>query len=407
MNPLTQSKPRTILPLFSAFALACCALLPRAQAVSPPPDGGYDGGNTAEGTDALHSLSAFGMVSLGRIEALSNTALGYQTLYFNPSGDRNTATGNRALYQNNGSDNTATGASALNHNTADSNTATGASALFSNVTGSFNTAMGANALYHNTAEGNTAIGYKALYNHIGSVDSNFNVAIGSDALLSNANGQNNVAVGAGAGSGLTEGSSNIYIGSLNGGDSVEYKTIRIGVSSGPLEFKQSRTFIAGIAGMSEGGFMISTVYINNDGRLGTQPPASSRRYKQQIKPMAQTSEAVLALKPVTFKYKGDEKGTPQFGLIAEEVAAVNPDLIVRDEKGEIYSVRYEAVNAMLLNEFIKEHRAVQELKSKVAKQEATAAEQQKQIEALSEGLHRVSDQLEMSKPAPRVVVNNP
>jgi hypothetical protein len=129
--------------------------------------------------------------------------------------------------------------------------------------------------------------------------------------------------------------------------------------------------------------------------------------------MEQASEGILQLKPVTFHYKSDNANAPQFGLIAEEVAAVNPDLVVRDEKGEIYTVRYDAVNAMLLNEFLKEHRTVQELKASVAKQEAntakeeaTIARQQKQIEALTAGLQKVSAQVEMSRPVPQTVANN-
>ena len=127
--------------------------------------------------------------------------------------------------------------------------------------------------------------------------------------------------------------------------------------------------------------------------------AFSRRFKKEVKPMDKTSEAILALKPVRFHYNSDKSNTPQFGLIAEEVAQVNPDLVVRDENGEIYTVRYEAVNAMLLNEFLKEHRTVEDLKSTVAKQE-------KQIEALTTGLQKVSNQLELNKPAPRTVLNN-
>jgi uncharacterized coiled-coil protein SlyX len=133
--------------------------------------------------------------------------------------------------------------------------------------------------------------------------------------------------------------------------------------------------------------------------------SSSRRFKKEVKTMDQASEAILALKPVTFHYKNDKTDTPQFGLIAEEVADINPDLIVRNENGEIYTVRYEAVNAMLLNEFLKEHREVQELKSVVAKQEAAAAQQQKQIEALTAGFQKVSAHREASKPAPQVVNN--
>jgi len=185
------------------------------------------------------------------------------------------------------------------------------------------------------------------------------------------------------------------------------------------------TFIAGISGVNEGG-TISAVYINTDGQLGTQPPPSARRFKQEIKPMDQASEAVLALKPVTFEYKSDSTGTPQFGLIAEEVAAANPDLVVRDENGEIYTVRYDAVNAMLLNEFLKEHRKVEkqnrkieeqeaiisQLKSTAAKQEASIALQQKGMEAIAARLdkqesqiQKVSAQLEVKKPAPLTVLN--
>ena len=119
--------------------------------------------------------------------------------------------------------------------------------------------------------------------------------------------------------------------------------------------------------------------MDGNGQLGTV--ASSARFKKNIKPMDKTSEAILALKPVSFQYRSDSKGTPQFGLIAEEVAKVNPDLVVRNRNGEIYSVRYDAVNAMLLNEFLKEHRTVQDLKSTVAKQEATVAQQQQDFEA--------------------------
>src|SRR5205085_5819036 len=135
------------------------------------------------------------------------------------------------------------------------------------------------------------------------------------------------------------------------------------------------TFVAGIYNVSEGG-TIKPVYINSAGRLGTQPPASARRFKTNIKPMDRSSEALLALKPVTFHYKNDEQSTAQFGLIAEEVAKVNPELVMRDDNGEIYTVRYEAVNAMLLNEFLKEHRKVEDLKSTVAKQEAVIAQQE-------------------------------
>jgi hypothetical protein len=208
-------------------------------------------------------------------------------------------------------------------------------------------------------------------------------------------------LGNGAGGNLTTGSNNIDIG--NAGIAGESDTIRIGGS-------QTKTFIAGIdiTGVNEGS--PTAVFINTaTGQLGTV--SSSRRFKKEIKPMDQTSEAILALKPVTFEYKSDSTGTPQFGLIAEEVAEVNPDLVVRDENGEIYTVRYDAVNAMLLNEFLKEHRKMQELETTVAQQqksfESKLAEQHKQIEALTSNLQKVSALVELRRPALQVVAENP
>jgi len=224
-----------------------------------------------------------------------------------------------------------------------------------------------------------------------------------------------------AGFNLTTGNHNIDIGSI--GNAADSNTIRMGDSN------QTRTFIAGIRGRTTGNANAIPVLIDSSGQLGTV--SSSRRFKKEIKPMDQTSEAILSLKPVTFHYKSDTKGTAQFGLIAEEVADVNPDLVVRDENGEIYTVRYDAVNAMLLNEFLKEHRTVEEqeqklieqdrkvqeqettimqLKSTVAEQQkefqSGLAEQQKQIKALASGLEKVSAQLEVSKPTPQIALNN-
>src|SRR4029077_1894029 len=240
--------------------------------------------------------------------------------------------------------------------TGNNNTADGSGALFSNTTGSNNTADGPLALENNT------IGHD-------------NSAGGFQALANNTTGSSNIALGSNAGINLTTGSNNIDIGAP--GTAGESKKIRIGKQG-----TQTATFIAGIYNVNEGG-TIKPLYINSNGQVGTQAPASSRRFKREIKPMDQTSEAILGLKPVTFQYKDDNTRTPQFGLIAEEVAKADPDLVVRDEDGEIYTVRYEAVNAMLLNEFIKEHQTVQELKSIVAKQEATATQQQTEIKALA------------------------
>ena len=212
-------------------------------------------------------------------------------------------------------------------------------------------------------------------------------------------GDDNIAVGSRAGRDLITGSNNIYIG--NEGNAEESNTIRIGTSFQPSPTPatgQNRTFIAGISGTSVVG---DPVVVDANGQLGTA--TSSVRFKKDIKPMDNISGTILGLKPVNFHYRSDSKQTPQFGLIAEEVAKVNPDLVVRDRNGEIYSVRYEAVNAMLLNEFLKEHRKVQQQRKDF---EAALAQQQKEIEALTAGLQKVSAQLEVSKPAPQTVLNN-
>ena len=466
MNPLTHSKNSTILPLLIPLALALVWLVlsPTVQAVLPPPDGGYPGANTAEGTDALFSLISGGTF---------NTALGFQALYSNTTGVANTATGASALHSNtSGNGNTATGAQALENNTTgldntangflalssnttgagntasgfqalysnatgSENTASGHNALFSNTTGSNNTANGVNALFSNTtgldntAIGfqalesntggghNTAIGFHTLFSNVGvglfgggntamgdraledNTTGSFNTAIGVNALSNNTTGNSNIALGLQAGE-LTTGDNNIDIG--NRGVAAEANTIRIGTQR-----IQTATFIAGISGTPIGGGG-STVRVDANGQLGTAP--SSARFKQNIKPMDKASEALHALKPVTFRYKEDldPEGIPQFGLVAEEVEKVNPDLVSRDEQGKAFTVRYEAVNAMLLNEFLKEHRKVEALQASFAQQQkdfqATVAQQQKQIEALSEGLQKVSAQVQMSKPAPQTVADN-
>ena len=202
---------------------------------------------------------------------------------------------------------------------------------------------------------------------------------------------------------LTTGSNNIDLGAL--GVVGESNTIRIGTT------KLTATFISGIRGVTTANANAVPVVIDSAGQLGTI--SSSRRFKDEIKPMDNTSEVILGIKPVTFHYKSDTQNTPQFGLIAEEVAKVNHDLVVRDDSGEIYTVRYEAVNAMLLNEFLKEHRRLQEqrnyFEAKMANQqktfEATFAQQQKQIESLAATVQKVSDQVALSKPAPQLVAN--
>src|SRR5262249_723542 len=356
MDSLIQFN-KTILPLLIASVLACNGLLQKAQAVVPPPDGGYPGNNTAQGQNALLSLTTGVNNTALRLFSLKsnrngqlNTAVGAGTLFSNVAANRNTAIGGAALFSDtNGERNTAVGDQALFHNThAGLNTAIGDSALVSNTIGSENTAVGGWTLVNNnTGNANVAIGSLAAY-------SNFtgggNTTVGEQALFDNQSGNYNIALGYAAGT-RTTGSNNILIGDI--GVAGESNTIRIGgnkFGGGP----QTAAFIAGISGTAVVG---DAVVVDGNGQLGTV--ASSARFKKNIKPLDQTSEAILALKPVSFQYRSDSKGTPQFGLIAEEVAKVNPDLVVRNRNGEIYSVRYEAVNAMLLNEFLKEHRKVE------------------------------------------------
>jgi hypothetical protein len=291
-----------------------------------------------------------------------------------------------ALAANDG--NTSFGVGALPGNTSgDQNTAMGNSALNGNTTGARNTGNGFWALLRNTTgNGNTANGAFALNNNTSGIG---NTAVGTNALVNNTTGGGNIALGIGAGLNLMMGNNDIYIG--NRGVSAESKTIRIGTQG-----TQEATFIAGIFGASVNGVSDTPVIIDNTGKLGTT--TSSQRFKKDIKPMDQASEAILRLKPVTFHYKSDPSGLPRFGLVAEDVAKVNPDLIVRDGDGQIFSVRYEAVNAMLLNEFLKAHRKMEE-------QGAMMAKQQKQIEALTAGLQKVDAQLEMSRSAPQVAEN--
>ena len=368
------------------------ASLPPVQGVSPAPDGGYPGGNTAEGQAALLSLTS----------GTYNTAIGIYSLLSLTDGDFCTGVGAGTLLANTGDNNTATGAGALLSNTEGSfNTANGAFALFGNTTGRANTATGDEALVQNTTgENNTATGAAALNDNIdgndntadgfGALASNTsggdNVAVGRLALSSNTTGNSNIALGSFAGLNLTTGDANIDIG--NPGVAGESATIRIGGAT------QGKTFIAGIRGVATGNNDALNVVIDSAGQLGTI--SSSRRFKKEIRPMDKASEAILGLKPVTFHYNSDERNRPEFGLIAEDVAEVNPDLVVRDKNGEIYTVRYEAVNAMLLNEFLKAYRKMED-------QDAIIVSLQKQVEALTAGLQKVSAQLEANNPTTRVV----
>ena len=407
MNSMIQCKP-TILPLLIAGALACFGLLSKAEAVIPAPDGGYPGFNTAEGQNALFSLTT----------GVANTAIGWYSLWSNTDGSYNTGVGVGTLLFNigdqtagDGTQNTAIGAAALLFNTTGlANTATGVTALLNNIEGNGNTANGWGALSNNNGNppdgsANTAVGAGALFSN---TTGDSNTAIGLNALVNNTTGSGNTAVGVRALDHNTSGSLNIALGVNAGHDVVAAQNvICIGLNVFGADVGDS-CFIGNIFGETSASG--AAVYVNSNHRLGTL--TSSSRFKDDIKPMERVSEALFALKPVTFHYKKeiDPAGMQQFGLVAEQVEKVNPDLVVRDQEGKPYSVRYEQVNAMLLNEFLKEHRTVQEqkatiaeLKSTVEKQEVTNAQQQKQIEALAAGLQKMSAQIEMNTTASTLV----
>src|SRR4029077_21056812 len=301
-----------------------------------------------------------------------NTATGVSALFSTPPARNKPATGVNVLISNTtGIDNTVIGSQALFSNTTGNfNTADGFNALIHNTTGNKNTANGVNALIGKPSGGNnTAEGVNAL---LGNTTGNNNTANGEAALLRNTTGSSNIALGFDAGSNLTIGNNNIDIG--NAGIANEANTIRVGTQG-----NQRRAFIAGISGTAVTG---SSVVINASGQLGIA--VSSERFKAEIKPMDKASEAIFALQPVTFYYKKeiDPTRTSQFGLVAEDVEKVNPALVMRDEQGKPYGVRYDKVNAMLLNEFLKEHRGVE-------KQSREILEQQMMITELKKGMDTV------------------
>src|SRR6478672_13832571 len=369
-----------ILPLFIAFMLSCFGLSPKILAVVPAPDGGYPGNNTAEGTNALFSLTS----------GIDNTALGFEALFRNTTGNFNTAEGFGALFNNtSGTQNTATGVNALISNTTGSfNTANGVNTLFRNTTGFQNAATGVQALFSNTTGfHNTAAGFQAL---LSNTTGNHNTADGDNALVHDTTGSLNTAIGAHTLEQNITGSSNVALGFQAGFNITGSGNVCIGQNIVGVAGESNVTRIRNIGSTAQSNGVFVTV--GAGGKLGFQ--VSSRRYKDDIKPMDRASEALFALKPVSFRYKQeiDPARSPDFGLIAEDVATVNPDLVARDEEGKIVTVRYQAVNAMLLNEFLKEHRKVEQL--------------EKQVEALTAGLQKVSAQIELSKRAPQTVLNN-
>lgn len=329
--------------------------------------------NTAAGAYALVDMTnasdntAIGAAALGSTTTgAGNSAFGSHALLSNETGAQNSALGARTLKQNTtGTNNTATGTDAMGSNTAGNyNTSAGVASMYFNQTGGENTATGYAALYRNTTGSyNTANGLDALYS---STTGNYNTAVGHQAMFNNDSGYRNVAVGFNAGYAVT-GSDNITIGAQNLGKAGENGVTRIGNKS-----YQGKAFIAGISGVKTGLATAKTVFIDANGQLGTVK--SSRIYKEDIQPMGSVSERLLKLRPVTFRYKEpyDDGSQPvEFGLIAEDVAEVFPELVVNDAEGKPETVRYDLIATLMLNEFEKEHAELAELKKQVAGMAAT------------------------------------
>jgi Chaperone of endosialidase len=434
-------KPRTkqllsainnrLLTLAPAVVLVFFALCDDLQAVTPPPDGGYPGQNTAEGQNALLNLN----VNNGT----NNTAVGWWALRTNVQGDFNTAIGSGALATNTADGNTAIGGAALFSNTmGDYNTAAGLLALFHNTVGLYNTALGASTLQSNhQGLSNTAAGYQALYfnDSTGTGLGSYNSAFGAFALMNNTDGEANSAFGTGAMEFNLTGQDNVAVGTgallsnLTGGGNTAIGTdalessngsnnVALGAFAGLNQDNGSgNVYIGagmfGVAGESNACYIASIfgetspsgipVFINSSNKLGTT--TSSKRFKEDIKSMEKTSEALYALKPVSFRYKKeiDSAGTSQLGLVAEDVEKVDPDLVVRDNEGKAYTVRYDQVNAMLLNEFLKEHKAFMEEQTKVQKLEATLTAVTARLKEQDAKIEKISAQLKMSRSGPQVV----
>jgi len=442
MNSMKRSPLRRALFLIPVV-LGCFALLPTARGVCQ--DACLTNDNTVQGDDALLNLTTgTDNTALGFNALLSdttgngNTAVGSQALVSNTSGIGNLAIGTQTLFSNTTADsNVAIGGSTMYNNASgNNNTAVGAAALFSNQGGSQNVAIGYSAAFYNeTGVNNTAVGASALFNNIsgsnncifgywafleGQTGSN-NTAVGMNALLSTF-GDNNVAIGYNAGLDVQGGDNNIFIGASAGHDvvgsgsnNIEIGTVGNGTDNGQIRIGkkgvQTVVHIAGIAGSTVASGV--AVITDNLGHLGTV--TSSARFKENIQPMDKASEAILSLKPVTFRYKKDldPEAIPQFGLVAEQVERVNPALVAYDNQGKPYSVRYEAVNAMLLNEFLKAHRKIEEQECRAQQQDSTLAELRSQVQTLTaalkeqtERIQKVSAQLELSRPTPKTVMRD-
>ena len=417
--------------LYAVLPLACLAVVENVPALVPAPDGGYPNFTTAEGQNALKNLTT----------GSANTAIGWFSLESLTTGSFNTATGVGTLLFNTADANTAFGAAALLFNTTGSdNTATGASALLSNTTGSNITAIGSNALLSNTADENTAVGSGALTANTtgtqntalgtyaltsnttaGANGSGANTAIGAFALSANTTGGANTAIGY-ATLAQGNGGANTAIGDLAGLNITGSGNIDIGFHESGVAGEDNTTRIGNIGATAQDTGIYVTLDAVGGTKLGYVNLTSSRRFKEDIKPMGAASEELFALKPVNFRYKPafDPDRSERFGLIAEEVEKVNPALVARDDKGNLTTVRYEAVNAMLLNEFLKEHRAfvkeqrkVEEQDATIAQLKSTVAQQQKGMDALAASvkdqalrIQKVSAQIELNKPVARVAAKN-
>jgi hypothetical protein len=370
------------------IGILCIGFLPRAQAVLPAPDGGYPNFTTAEGTNALKNLTT----------GAANTGVGWRALFSAGDANFNTGVGAGALVLNTGDSNTAVGTAALLLNTtATQNTAVGTGALVFNDTGPLNTAVGYQALSANVSGlENTAIGDQALLNNTG----NFNVAVGGAALLNNTAGNENTACGSGALNDTT-GNDNTALGfqagiSATTGDGNVY----IGSGMHGVAGEANHTYVRNINTTNVSGGGTDTVTVNlTTGLLGHL--TSSRRYKEDIKPMDNSSQTLFALKPVTFRYKKeiDQSQSLEYGLVAEEVAKVDPSLAIRDKNGQIDSVRYNAINAMLLNEFLKEHRKNEEQEKTIAELNSGMTALAATVKVQAAQIQKVSAQLAVASPS--------
>ena len=437
--------------------LACFVLLPQMRAaseVTPQVPENFSGSNTFDGFHALFSQTT----------NTFNSAFGWQSLASQTTATAVTGCGAGTLTLNTADNNTAVGAAALlNNTTATANVAVGGFSLLQNTTGGANTAVGMQALQNNTAGvTNTGLGRFAAQN----TTAGFNTAVGGFALQSNTGGARNTAVGAGAmesadggddntaigelaGNALAGGSGNIIIGSGVAGTAGENNSVRVGTNlpSGGVAVINASA-LANLAsvgpGLSSQGMSVltllgfGTVSIGNGlqttngastcliGGIYNQNPTagshavvvgpdnklsdatlSSRRFKRDIAPIDKLSEGILALKPVTFHWKNDKTNEPEFGLVAEEVAEVNLDWITRNPQGEVTGVRYDTIPVLLLNEFLKEHKKVEEQQASISQLKSEMQTMVAQLKEQAAQIQKVSAQVEMSKPAPQVVTNKP